>query len=132
MSRKLAQLLLSAAILVVVSLLWCVSYDLTPAALRPYAGSTQTNSMLEMVIGENGIRRFVHRHARPVIPVSPGSPVPDAPSNPNSNALPAPAFGLRGGDAVPVGPLRLANPLLADQMGWLCPMRRCCCGSAGL
>jgi 4-amino-4-deoxy-L-arabinose transferase-like glycosyltransferase len=122
MSRKLAQLLLSAAILVVVSLLWCVSYDLTPAALRPYAGSTQTNSMLEMVIGENGIRRFVHRHARPVIPVSPGSPVPDAPSNPNSNALPAPAFGLRGGDAVPVGPLRLANPLLADQMGWLYPL----------
>ena len=58
-ARKTVHLLLSFAILIVVSLEWCVAYDLTPAPLRPYAGSTADNSMLELVVGENGARRFV-------------------------------------------------------------------------
>jgi len=46
MARRAAHLLLALAVLAVVSLLWCVTYDLTPAQSRPYAGSTQSNSML--------------------------------------------------------------------------------------
>ena len=59
LSRRVADLLLGIVPLVAISLLWCVTYDLTPAQSRPYAGSTKTNSMLELVIGQNGIRRFV-------------------------------------------------------------------------
>jgi 4-amino-4-deoxy-L-arabinose transferase-like glycosyltransferase len=112
--RKLAQLLPAAAILLAVSLVWCIAYDLTPAASRPYAGSTQTNSMLELVIGENGIRRFV-RTAR--IGAAGGS----APGSQPAASSQARGVG-RGADRVPIGPLRLLSPLLADQMGWLYPL----------
>jgi 4-amino-4-deoxy-L-arabinose transferase-like glycosyltransferase len=114
MRRKLMQLLPAAAILLAVSLAWCIAYDLTPAASRPYAGSTQTNSMLELVIGENGIRRFV-RTAR--IGAAAGS----APGSQPAAAAAARGVG-RGADRVPIGPLRLLSPLLADQMGWLYPL----------
>jgi 4-amino-4-deoxy-L-arabinose transferase-like glycosyltransferase len=130
-SRKFAHLLLAAVVLTVVSLLWCVSYDLTPAPARPYAGSTKTNSMLELVVGENGVRRFVRmqRFNRPNAGLPPGAsttsgaPAAGVSNNPSArNATGAPGFGPRAADGVPVGPLRLANPLLADQMGWLYPL----------
>jgi hypothetical protein len=38
-------------VLVVVSLSWVAVFDLTPAADRPYAGSTRHNSMLELALG---------------------------------------------------------------------------------
>jgi 4-amino-4-deoxy-L-arabinose transferase-like glycosyltransferase len=129
MRRKLAQLVPAAAVLLIVSLFWCVAYDLTPAASRPYAGSTQTNSMLELVIGENGVRRFV-RNARIGVPASSGpSSPPAAASQPAPGSQPTAAGAAngnrgqgRGADRVPIGPLRLANPMLADQMGWLYPL----------
>jgi len=130
-SRKIASLLLAAVVLTVVSLLWCVSYDLTPAAARPYAGSTKTNSMLELVVGANGVRRFVRIQPfnRPdaglprAASTTPGGAAPGASNNPIvRNATGVSGFGPRAADGVPVGPLRLANPLLADQMGWLYPL----------
>lgn len=123
MRRKLAHLLPAAAVLLAVSLVWCIAYDLTPAASRPYAGSTQTNSMLELVIGENGMRRFV-RTAR--IGAAGGSAPglqPAAGSQPLATGAAGGGRGAgRGADRVPIGPLRLTSPLLADQMGWLYPL----------
>lgn len=119
MRRKVAYMLPAGAVLLAVSLPWCAAYDLTPAASRPYAGSTQTNSMLELVIGENGVRRFVRRAH---IGAAAGSQ-PIASSQPVSTGAVTGTRGVgRGSDRVPVGPLRLANPLLADQMGWLYPL----------
>ena len=137
MARRAAHLLLALAVLAVVSLLWCVTYDLTPAQSRPYAGRTQSNSMLELVIGENGVRRFVRlrRFGRGAAGAPRGAPAalpgPAAPNGLNgpvdggANNAPASlagAVGGRAGDRVPVGLLRLANPLLAIQMGWLYPL----------
>jgi 4-amino-4-deoxy-L-arabinose transferase-like glycosyltransferase len=138
MPRKAAQLLLALAVLAIVSLLWCAAYDLTPAQSRPYAGSTKNNSMLELVIGENGVRRFVRLRrfgSGPVGalrgtqgtgpgtgpgpgPAAPGAAAPGGASNAPAN----PGVVGRAGDRVPVGLLRLANPLLAIQMGWLYPL----------
>jgi 4-amino-4-deoxy-L-arabinose transferase-like glycosyltransferase len=127
---KVLPLLLAALVLAGVSLAWCVAFDLTPPQSRPYAGSTQSNSMLELVVGENGIRRFVRIRrgitsvAGAVRPPQPASGTAGAASTgtPPTNSPAMPAFRGRGADRVLIGPLRLASPLLADQMGWLYPL----------
>jgi 4-amino-4-deoxy-L-arabinose transferase-like glycosyltransferase len=56
--KRIAHLAAASALLVVVSLSWAVVVDLTPAEERPYVGSSETNSMLELILGHNGIRRL--------------------------------------------------------------------------
>jgi 4-amino-4-deoxy-L-arabinose transferase-like glycosyltransferase len=56
--KRIGHLLAATALLVVVSLSWAVVVDLTPAEDRPYVGSSETNSMLELILGHNGIRRL--------------------------------------------------------------------------
>jgi 4-amino-4-deoxy-L-arabinose transferase-like glycosyltransferase len=48
----------ATVLLVVVSLSWVIAFDLTPASERPYAGSSTENSMLELVVGHNGLARL--------------------------------------------------------------------------
>lgn len=93
--------------LVMVSLSWSVAFDLTPKASRPYAGSSNDNSMLELAVVHNGLERFV----RP-------STVPAPPPPPATSQGPR----LVAYDAVPVGPLRLAEPALAMQFAWTVPL----------
>jgi 4-amino-4-deoxy-L-arabinose transferase-like glycosyltransferase len=56
--RRIAHLTAASVLLVAVSLAWAVVVDLTPAEDRPYVGSSETNSMLELILGHNGIRRL--------------------------------------------------------------------------
>lgn len=56
--RKLAGLGLMTVILAVVSFSWPLAVDLTPASNRPYVGSSQTNSEMELIFGYNGISRL--------------------------------------------------------------------------
>jgi 4-amino-4-deoxy-L-arabinose transferase-like glycosyltransferase len=100
--RRLGWMAAAAITLAVVSLSWSVAFDLTPKDRRPYAGSTQSNSMLELVVLHNGLERFVRN--------APGRPPP-----PQVQTYPM-------YDAVPVGPLRLAVPRLAAQVAWLLPL----------
>ena len=101
--RRLGWMAAAGVTLAVVSLSWSAAFDLTPRANRPYAGSTQGNSMLELVVFHNGLERFVR--------LRPGrSPPPQVPQ----------AFELY--DSVPVGALRLATPRLAAQFAWLLPL----------
>jgi 4-amino-4-deoxy-L-arabinose transferase-like glycosyltransferase len=131
MARKVASLSLAAGVSIAVALLWCVSYDLTPAAARPYVGSTQTNSMLELMAGPNGLRHFVQargneRSAAEPAPAAPiasgGNTAATAKVSAAEQSPDTASFSLRGADGVPSGVFRLANPLLADQMGWLYPL----------
>jgi len=98
--RRLGWMTVSAVALGVVSLSYAVTYDLTPAGHRPHVTSSSDNSMLELIVVHNGIRRF-----------DPAS-VPDI----------GPLAHLEVYDKVPVGPLRLATPMLAGQIGWLAPL----------
>lgn len=95
--------------LVLVSLSWAIAFDLTPKPSRPYAGSTTGNSMLELIVVHNGLERFVR----------------DRPPRPATAPIADPMAGLELFDAVPVGPLRLANPMLAGQFAWLLPLAIC-------
>jgi 4-amino-4-deoxy-L-arabinose transferase-like glycosyltransferase len=58
LGRKLAHLALASSLLLVVSLSWAVIVDLTPADQRPYVGSSSNNSVLNLMLGYNGIQRL--------------------------------------------------------------------------
>lgn len=57
--KKIVHLSVATALLLVISLSWATVVDLTPASQRPYMGSSQTNSVLELAIGYNGIQRVL-------------------------------------------------------------------------
>jgi len=56
--KKLGILAASTAALLIVSISWATIVDSTPAANRPYVGGSQTNSVLELAFGYNGIARL--------------------------------------------------------------------------
>lgn len=58
LGRKLVNLGVATVLIVAVSLSWAVAVDLTPANQRPYVGSTENNSVMELIIGYNGIERL--------------------------------------------------------------------------
>jgi 4-amino-4-deoxy-L-arabinose transferase-like glycosyltransferase len=107
--RRLADLMLSVVVIAAVSLAWILVFDLTPPGRRPFAGSSSNNSMLELAIGHNGLQRF-----RSLASTNAG------PKQEGVEALAA-ASGVAI-TRVPPGPVRLLNPLLADQFGWLLPL----------
>ncbi|WP_421994086.1 glycosyltransferase family 39 protein [Reyranella sp.] len=109
--QRLAWMAGAGAVLVVLSLAWAVAFDLTPADSRPYAGSSHGNSMLELIVGHNGLERF-----RP--PANPTT----APLTAQSAAPTGRVRQVEAYDAVPVGPLRLAHPTLATQFAWALPL----------
>jgi 4-amino-4-deoxy-L-arabinose transferase-like glycosyltransferase len=56
--KRIAHLTLTTVVLVVVSLSWAVAVDLTPADERPYIGSSSDNTVMELIIGHNGLKRL--------------------------------------------------------------------------
>ena len=59
--KRILHLLLAAVVMVVLTLSWLVAVDLTPASQRPYVGSSQTNSEIELAFGYNGASRLLGR-----------------------------------------------------------------------
>lgn len=57
--KRILHLIPAAAVLLAVSLSWAAAVDLTPADERPYVGSSNTNSVLELALYYNGIERVV-------------------------------------------------------------------------
>jgi 4-amino-4-deoxy-L-arabinose transferase-like glycosyltransferase len=112
--RRIGYLAAAGAVLATVSLSWTGIYDLTPPENRPFVDSTSGNSMLELIAGENFIRRFVPREDR--LRQTSAAAV-------NRNMTPDQTTArLVGRDYVPAGPSRLAAPHLAAQTGWLFPL----------
>jgi 4-amino-4-deoxy-L-arabinose transferase-like glycosyltransferase len=56
--RRIRQLLLAGAAMIVSAGWWVAIVQLTPAADRPYIGGSQTNSILELTLGYNGFGRL--------------------------------------------------------------------------
>ncbi|HEY8323845.1 MAG TPA: glycosyltransferase family 39 protein [Ktedonobacterales bacterium] len=57
--KRLRRLTLAGALMVALSFSWIAFVDLTPAAQRPYVGSTTANSELELALGYNGSGRLL-------------------------------------------------------------------------
>ena len=114
-SRRIGDLTVAGAILVILSLSWILAFDLTPAERRPFAGSTQHNSMAELAVGHNGLGRFV-RLSRPSVATAGVTAPPVTPMGRPSGRF------ARLFVRAPVGLLRLADGQLAAQVGWLLPL----------
>ncbi|HEY6410475.1 MAG TPA: glycosyltransferase family 39 protein, partial [Ktedonobacteraceae bacterium] len=56
---RIMHLALAALLMLTISLSWAVAVDLTPAASRPYVGSSQDNSEISLALGYNGIQRLL-------------------------------------------------------------------------
>ncbi|MBU1879228.1 MAG: glycosyltransferase family 39 protein, partial [Chloroflexi bacterium] len=57
--KRLIHLGLATGVLLAVSLSWVVVVDLTPPESRPYIGSSDDNTVLELVTGHNGLSRLL-------------------------------------------------------------------------
>jgi 4-amino-4-deoxy-L-arabinose transferase-like glycosyltransferase len=108
---RLLHLTAATVVLLAVSLSWSVVVDLTPAADRPYIGSSGSNSALSLALGYNGLGRVTEALAsRLPIPGLDGLTV---------DLTAAPGFAPGIGNP---GPLRLLGNGLADQASWLLPL----------
>ncbi|MFD0467765.1 ArnT family glycosyltransferase [Nonomuraea thailandensis] len=56
--RRVRQLLVAGAAMVVAAGWWLLAVALVPASQRPYIGGSQTNSVLELALGYNGLGRL--------------------------------------------------------------------------
>jgi 4-amino-4-deoxy-L-arabinose transferase-like glycosyltransferase len=118
--RRLVDLALGGLVVAAVSLPWMIAYDLTPAARRPFVGSSPHNSMIDLAVGHNGVGRFVRLWQK-----GRTASADETAARRRASAPPAatPAEGYaRLFVGAPVGPLRLGDGLLAAQAEWLLPL----------
>jgi 4-amino-4-deoxy-L-arabinose transferase-like glycosyltransferase len=147
--KRILHLGLATLLLAIVSFSWAFIVDMTPPDQRPYVGSSQNNTVTELIAGHNGAARLgviaqwlgLRRAPGPLPPGSqPGSvaapgpqtlpqppvsqpqaPQPNNPTQPGN--LPVP--GARDETGSP-DPLRLFNRSLAGQISWLLPLALLC------
>ncbi len=126
--RRIVDLAVAGVVLAAVSLSWVLAYDLTPPDRRPYAGTSDRNSMLELVVGPYGMGRFVRAPefrsaAIASATVPPGRPAMQAAAGAERTPEQRPRRGLsRLFVRAPAGALRLVDGQLAGQVGWLLPL----------
>jgi len=58
MGRRILASVISLVVVAVVSLSWGIAVDLYPLASRPYVGSSTNNTVMELMIGHNGLERI--------------------------------------------------------------------------
>ena len=58
LGRRIGQLLLAGLAMVVAAGWWVAIVELLPASARPYIGGSQDNSILELIVGYNGLGRL--------------------------------------------------------------------------
>ncbi len=110
--RALLQLAAAFAVLGTVSLAWIAAYDATSPKTRPYAGTSTKNSMMELAFLRIGFERF-----GPQASAGGGAGFPAQRATFQFAPSRNPFY-----DNQPVGILRLADPHLAAQFGWLAPL----------
>src|SRR5260370_1223190 len=141
---RIGHLTLAALLMLTISLSWAVAVDLTPAANRPYVGSSQDNSEISLALGYNGIQRLLGQFgfgSRNTGSTSGNTPRSFPPAGTGSGTFtgdfPRPGAGsfgqtpqgLGGGGGSTgmfntgnPGLLRLFNEPLGGQIAWLLPM----------
>jgi 4-amino-4-deoxy-L-arabinose transferase-like glycosyltransferase len=113
---RLLHLVLAGVVMLVISLAWVVAVDLTPASARPYVGSSQTNSEMELAFGYNGIQRLTGAL------FNRGGPASSTTSSGFTFPTGAAGNGPGGaGENGQVGFFRLLNAQLGPQVSWLLP-----------
>ena len=117
-AKRAGELAIAGALLLAVSFSWSAAVDLTPAADRPYVGSSATNSEIDLALGYNGIMRVIPNLYRP-------SSVKAVPASSKLSAVRLSvqkAAPRNLGEVGSPGPLRLINRQLGSQAAWFLPL----------
>lgn len=142
LQRRVAMLLVAAAVMGIVSFSWIAMVELTPATQRPYVGDTTDNSELGLTFGYNGFGRVGGELGAPGrVPEAEGALVRAASHHLRLSSAQAHLRDLRIAARRPLplvlpngrlrnpltsggatGPLRLFDAELADQGAWLLPL----------
>src|SRR5579883_1700991 len=116
--KRLLHLALALLVMLVISFSWAVAVDLTPASQRPYVGSSNSNSVVDLALGYNGILRIFGIQS-----IGRGMSTSATQEHPSTGGE---TSGGGGGEmpgatdeAGATGPLRLINSSLGSQVGWL-------------
>jgi 4-amino-4-deoxy-L-arabinose transferase-like glycosyltransferase len=135
--KRILHLALAGVVLTVVSLSWVTTVDLIPASQRPYVGSSQHNSELELALGYNGLQRLLgnsfgrpggsnsqQRAATQAQTADRTAQTGQAAPSGQLQGGPPPGGGGPGGTGEngPVGVFRLLDTQLGGQIGWLIPV----------
>lgn len=139
--KKLIHLAASTVLLIVISLSWALAVDLTPESERPYMGGSETNSVLELAFGYNGLSRLTGQDSgmggggSAQAPQTQDSTDDASTSASSSTSEEAPVTMPGGGqqgdggsssqsgmfNTGEAGPLRLFQSELSGQISWLLP-----------
>ena len=112
--KKCIHLLMATLVLIVTSLPWFITVDSIAPEERPYVGSSQTNSELELATGYNGLGHFLGARGR-----RPGQITVPPRVNMSTPTL---QFGGMIGETGTTGLFRLFNRQVGGQISWLLPL----------
>lgn len=111
--KRIVQLGVATLVLLVVSLSWALLVDAVPADSRPFIGSSTDNTVMELIVGHNGLKRLLsvssYEQVTTYLEADAG----------------AAAQSIRSGDLKEIGTaglFRLFSEPLAAQVSWLLPL----------
>lgn len=121
--RKLLNLGVAGLVLAGVSASWLVAVDAVPAASRPYVGGSTDNTVLDLLLGYNGLGRVLGQNHIMSPGMTGGGGGGGMPGGmPPGGGGPGGMGGPGGGDE---GLTRLISDQVAGQISWLFPLALC-------
>jgi 4-amino-4-deoxy-L-arabinose transferase-like glycosyltransferase len=130
-TKKIFQLIIATVVLFVVSFSWAVIVDSIPKDQRPYVGSSQTDSVMELAFGYNGLSRLTGKHngfnGHASSQAHASAQTHQAAQQSNSGKSRSGASQFHGGQGGSFGTgspgvLRLFSKQLSGQISWLLPL----------
>lgn len=131
LARRVADLALATAALLLVALPWAATVQLTAPANRPHIGSSPGNSMIELVFGHNARNRLYSPRATAASADAAAAGASAAGASAAGASVAEPGLDTRSTVRElaarlfvrnPVGPLRLLWGQPAAQIGWFAPL----------
>lgn len=108
---RAGRVLAATGLLLAVALSWSVAVDLTPAADRPYVGSSRDNSEIGLALGYNGMQRL-----------APGLFVQTSAAKAEGSGRTGTTAHERLTEVGQPGPFRLLGAELGSQISWFWPI----------
>ncbi|PWT97989.1 MAG: glycosyl transferase, partial [Bacteroidetes bacterium] len=131
--KRIVQMVISAISVVVSAGWWVAIVQMIPAANRPYIGSSQKNSILDLIFGYNGLGRLTGNESGMSGGKGMGAPSGDMASQASNMGAPGsdiashatnmggPGGGMGGNFGGSTGLFRLFNSQMGGQISWLIP-----------
>jgi 4-amino-4-deoxy-L-arabinose transferase-like glycosyltransferase len=129
--KRIVQMIISAITVVVSAGWWVAIVQLTPASKRPYIGSSQKNSILDLIFGYNGLGRLTGNESgmssgKGAMGGDMASPASNMGASASSNMASHAANmggpgGMGGNFGGSTGLFRLFNSQMGGQISWLIP-----------